>query len=300
MVTQTKKLFTLEGKLLTPLLTSNSFFQKHGCWIKIVNNLSSNKKPRRSYIGLLTKGERKAPNQLLAFRGFIRVTCVEQNEERGRKRMEKILAYDNLGCNSNQGYGKIKWLNYKVEPYKKEKQPQYKKFKIRKGLGPNYPKPLQRLLIALMLHDFVHTEKHPSKIYQEITIEDLEIREACLNHHSTILNGNTLIKLIKRYDSIASCITRKRSYKTKTRYDIAEGEIDFSKLKEEIEEKQQSAYRLYSFIYCSQEINRLVEAISFGKSSLRTHLLLMVNLAINEYYIGRIKITKGKISLSAK
>ena len=300
MVTEARKLFTLEGKLLTPLLSSSSFFKKHGCWFKIVNNLSSNKKARRSYVGLLTKGERKAPNQLLAFRGFIRVTCVEQNKEKGRKRMEKILAYDNLGCNNNQGYGKVKWLNYKVEPYKKEKQPQYKKFKIRKGLGPNYPKPLQRLLIALMLHDYVHTEKHPSKIYQEITIEDAEIREACLNHHSIKQNGNELIRLIKSYDSIASSITRRKGYKTNTRYDITQGEIDFSKLKEEIEEKQHSAYKLYRFIYNSDEMKRIVETMSCGKSSLRTHLLLMVNLAINEYYNKKLKIQKGKISLSAK
>jgi len=151
-----------------------------------------------------------------------------------------------------------------------------------------------------MLHDFVHTEKHLSKIYQEIEIEDSEIRDACLNHHSTITNGNELIKLIKRYDSIASGITRKNSYKTKSGYDITQGKIDFSKLKEEIEEKQQSAYKLYNFISNSNEMKRIVETMSCGKSSLRTHLLLMVNLAINEYYIGRIKITKGKISLSAK
>ena len=300
MVTSSKKLFTLEGKLLTPLLSSTFFFKKHGCWCKIVSNLTSNKKAPRSYVGLLTKGERKAPNQLLAFRGFIKVTCVEQNEEKGRKRIEKILAYDNLGCNSNQGFGKIKWLNYKVESYKKQQLHQYKKFKIRKGLGPNYPQPLQRLLIALMLHDFVLTEKHPSKIYQEIEIKDTEIREACLNHHSKETNGNELIRLIKRYDSIASSITRKGSYKTNSRYDITQGEIDFSKLKEEIEEKLTSAYRLYNFIYDSDEMKRIVETMSCGKSSLRTHLLLMVNLAINEYYSGKLKIKKGKISLSAK
>jgi len=200
-----------------------------------------------------------------------------------------------LGSKKNQGFGKVKWLNYKVEAYKKEILKRKRKFKIRKGLGVNYPKPLQRLLIALMLHDFVHTEKHPSKIYQEITIPDEEIREACLNHHSKEPNGNQYIKIIKRYDRIASYITRKKPIKSITRYDYENGEIDFKELKEEIEKRNHSAYKLYMFIYKSNELKRMVEAINFQKSSLRTHLLLMVNLAINEYYMGTLKIVNDRI-----
>lgn len=70
--------------------------------------------------------------------------------------------------------------------------------KIRKGLGINYPEELQRLLIALMLHDFVHTEKHPSKIFQQIIIEDEVVRDACLNHH----NGVERFKSLPLTDTI--------------------------------------------------------------------------------------------------
>ncbi len=43
MVTQEKKLFALEGKLLTPLVSSSPFFKKHGCWFKIVGDLQQRK-----------------------------------------------------------------------------------------------------------------------------------------------------------------------------------------------------------------------------------------------------------------
>lgn len=297
MVTQQRKLFILEGRLLTPLLSSTSFFKKHGCWFNIVGDLTTKRKPRRSYVGHLVKGERKAPNLLLAFRGFVKVTCVDHDEKRGRKKMERILAFDNLGSKKNQGFGKVKWLNFKVEAYKKEMLKRKKKFKIRKGLGVNYPMPLQRLLIALMLHDFVHTEKHPSKIYQEITIADEEIREACLNHHNDKINGNQLVKIIKYYDAFASYITRKKTIKTIARYDFDKGKIDFEELVEEIEKRSDSAYKLYSFIYQSNELKRIVESLSYKKSSLRTHLLIIVNLAINGYHMGTLKIVNDRINI---
>ncbi|MGC9780221.1 MAG: hypothetical protein HZR80_13330 [Candidatus Heimdallarchaeota archaeon] len=297
MVTQEKKLFALEGKLLTPLVSSSPFFKKHGCWFKIVGDLTTKKKPRRSYVGKLVRGERKAPIVLKAFRGFVKVTCVDHNEKRGKEKIERILAFDNLGSKRNQGFGKVKWLNYKVEAYKKKVISRRRKLRIRKGLGVNYPRSLQRLLIALMLHDFVHTEKHPSKIYKQVTILDEEVREACLNHHGNNLNDNQLIRLIKRYDSIASYITRKKVLQTKSRYDIINGEIDFQELAQEIEKRSDSAYKLYNFIYHSNKLTRIVEAMSYKKTSLRTHLLIMVNLAINEYYMGTLKIVNDRIIL---
>lgn len=54
----------------------------------------------------LTKGIRKAPNLLHAYRGFIKVTWVDNDEERGRSKVEKILTLDNLGCKRNLGFGK--------------------------------------------------------------------------------------------------------------------------------------------------------------------------------------------------
>lgn len=55
--------------------------------------------------------------------------------------------------------------------------------------------------------------------------------------------------------------------------------------------------KLYPYIPNSQELYRIVELMRFGKNSLRNHLLIMVNLAINDYYDEKLKIAKGNISL---
>ncbi|MHA1221554.1 MAG: hypothetical protein ACTSQB_07460 [Candidatus Heimdallarchaeota archaeon] len=296
-----KKILTLEGRIISPVITPKPFYKKYGCWINITSDLSTNRRARRRYVGLVTKGERKAPRMLNAYRGFVKVTFVSQSEEQVKKQLRRFLTIDNLGNNSNSGYGKVNWLQWRVEEFHKEEaKPQRKKLRIRKGLGPNYPKELQRLLIALMLHDFVHTEKHTSKIYQEINIEDEEIREACHKHHNQEENGNSLTNIVKYFDRVAAYISRQIPFRTEARYDFKNGRIDFEKLVNDIEEQQHSAYKLYNYIYRSKELDRIVESMVFSNKSIRNHLLLMVNLAINSYYNKWMKIVKGKLILEKK
>jgi hypothetical protein len=296
MVNKERNLYTLWGKLLSPILLVNPFYKKKGCWIKIVGEQGTNQKPKRSFVGKLMTGERKAPTILFAYRGFVQVSCVTTSAAQAEKRINHFLAMDNLGSKANEGFGKVEWITYRVESYRKETAPRkWKKQRIRKGLGPTYPEELQKLLKAIMLHDFVHTERHPSKIYQEVTIENEEIREACRNHHNGEENENWLLPLVKYYDQLASRISRKKPYKTNYRYDHQNGVIDFEKITREIEERQQSAYKLYNYIYQSKELKRIVESMEYGKKSLRNHLLLMVNLAINSYYNKWLVVENEKI-----
>jgi len=113
-----------------------------------------------------------------------------------------------------------------------------------------------------MLHDFVSTELHTSKIYHVVKIKDKEIREACCNHHKKG-NENQLVKAIKRYDERVAFLTRRKPVKTITRYDYEQGEIDFEWLAQEIEQRSDSAYKLYSFIYHSNELHRTVESLNY-------------------------------------
>ena len=293
-----KKIITLIGQLETPIITAKPFLQKKKCWIKIVSDPITEKSPRYNSIGKLVKGEKKAPNILNGYQGFVKITSVSESIIALKKRIEYFMQQRFLGQYTNEGHGRIAWKLCSITDYQPIVNSKRKKLRIRKGLGCNYPKPLQRALIALMLHDFVQTELHPSKIYQQITIEDEELREACLNHHNKKMNGNSLVSIIKRYDSLASWITRKKPFKSLARYDFVNGEIDFKQLVEDIEDRSTSAYKLYSFIYQSDDLKRIVEALDYKKSSLRTHLLLMVNLAINEYYMGILKIVKDKIIIN--
>ncbi len=220
--------------------------------------------------------------------------------KQAREKIGYFLSRRFLGSKRAEGYGKVKWLSCDVADYKPKPNPKEKKLKIRKGLGINYPKALQRLLIALMLHHFVHTKTHQSKIYEQITITDREVREVCISHHDEIISGNVLSIIVKYYDGLAAFISRRTPYKIESRYDYNNGKIDFKKLVKELEEKQNSAYKLYNYIYQCEELNRIVESMEYGRNSLRNHLLLMVNLAINDYYKKTLVIRNGKIKIAKK
>ncbi|MHA1123503.1 MAG: hypothetical protein ACTSPC_11970, partial [Candidatus Heimdallarchaeota archaeon] len=86
MVAQQRNLYTLEGKLLSPLLLVKPYYKKKGCWIKIVGEKGTNKKPRRSYVGKLVKGERKTPTILSSYRGFVQVSYVSTSKAQAQKR----------------------------------------------------------------------------------------------------------------------------------------------------------------------------------------------------------------------
>ena len=156
------------------------------------------------------------------------------------------------------------------------------------------------MLKALLLHDFVHTEKHQSKIYHQVDIENVEIRNTCLNHHNGKEKENQLIPIVNYYDRLASYITRKKPYKITARYDFHNGEIDFEKITKEIEALQDSAFKLYLYIYNSKELKRIVESMDYGKNSLRNHLLIMANLAINDYLSGKLKLDNNKFIIERK
>ncbi len=296
---QLKKKVTLIGRLDTPIILSKPLVKKGACWIKVIGDRNGEKKPLLTSFSKLVKGESRAPTVLHAYRGFVQVSCVGYNTEKLLTKISSFMTNRFLGSYSSEGFGRVKWLECKIESFIHTKANQRKEFKIRKGLGVNYPEKLLKLLKVLMLHDFVHTERHPSKIYQELQIEDEEIRTACVNHHNGAEHTNALLPILQYYDRLASSISRKKRFKVPSRYNRENGEIDFKLLKQDLEQVQHSPYRLYNYIYHSKELERIVESMDYGISSLRNHLLLMVNLAINDYYKKRLKISKGTISLSA-
>ncbi|MBD3191899.1 MAG: hypothetical protein GF308_14725 [Candidatus Heimdallarchaeota archaeon] len=293
-ISRDKQMITLTGRLLTPVITPRPIYKQNGCWITIVRDLETEKKGRLAIVGKLVKGERKAPTLLKGFRGFVKVSYVNESEERLKEKIATFLG-QGLGSKTKEGYGRVDWIDCRITDYQPQKPPQWKKLRLRKGLGPDCPKELQRLIIALLLHDFVHTEKHQSKIYVEVTIEDEEIREACLHHHNS-LKDNELLPLLQYYDGLASYIGQKKAYRSYSRYNTQEGKINFKALAQEIEKRQHSAYQLYQFVYQSKELKRIVKSMDY-KGSLRNHLLLMVNLAINDYQRGKLTIRNGNFQL---
>jgi len=290
---------TLIGRLETPIIISKTFIKKSGCWMRIIRDLSTEKYPLLMPVGKLVKGERKAPTILRGYRGFVKVSCIGYNKESLFSKLNTFLVKRFLGQLTSEGYGRVEWLECVITDFKPNTNQFKKKFKIRKGLGTNYPKELQRLLIALMLHDFVDNELHPSKIYKSITINDDEIRDACINHHNGEETNNKLLPLVKHYDKLASRLYRKKKVSVHQRYKKDKQKINLQQLVTDLERIQHSAYKLYNYIYQSNDLNRFVESLRFGENNLQKHLIVMVNLAINDYYNKRLIINNRIISLSA-
>ncbi|MHA1126280.1 MAG: hypothetical protein ACTSQX_11705 [Candidatus Heimdallarchaeota archaeon] len=296
--TQGKLKAELIGRLESPMIVAKPFIKKNGCWIRVVGDPFTEKYSLLTPIGKLVKGEQKTPTVLRGYRGYVKVSCVGNSKEKLLTKLDAFLIKRFLGGHTSEGYGRVNWLECEIEEYTPNNNSFKRKLKIRKGLGTNYPKELQRLLIALMLHDFVDNKLHPSKIYHSITIEDEEMRDACVDHHNGEESTNKLLPLVKHYDKLASRLFRKKKVNVHQRYNKGNQKIDLQKLVQELEEKQYSAYKLYNYIYNSNDLNRIVESLRFGENNLRNHLLVMVNLAINDYYWKKLIITKGIISLS--
>ncbi|MHA1185659.1 MAG: hypothetical protein ACTSXA_04570 [Candidatus Heimdallarchaeota archaeon] len=291
---------TLIGRLETPMIVAKPFLKKNGCWLKVVREPTTDKFPLLTSVGKVVKGEQQAPTILRGYRGFVKVSCVGYNKERLLLKMNDFLMKRFLGGLTSEGFGKVEWLECEITTHQPSNIPIKKKFKIRKGLGVNYPEELKRLLIALMLHDFVDNELHKSKIYRSIIIEDEEIREACLNHHNGDDNTNKLLPLVKYYDSLASLMLRKIKNKANNRYSMNKGKINFKQLVDELEVNQHSAHKLYNYIYNSKDLIRIVESLRFGYNNLQNHLLVMVNLAINDFYNKTLKLKNGIITIKRK
>ncbi len=160
------KRLRLVGKIITPIVINKPFFHMKGCRISITKHPEENDRgyfpyPRRTHFGKLIKGDRRAPTVRKCFKGYVVVDLRFRPLREGGQTEMKLkwfLNLDGLGSHQNEGMGKIQWLERK-ESLTKKKLPRKRKFRYLKGLG-NYPEPMLKAIKALLLHDFVKTEKH--------------------------------------------------------------------------------------------------------------------------------------------
>jgi len=111
------------------------------------------------------------------------------------------------------------------------------------------------------------------------------VHQLVKNHHNYEIDDKELplLSTIQYYDRFSSSISRKFRWTATSRYRVSEIEkIDFQALTRDIEKRQYSLYALYAYTRKSQELNKVNEALAYGFSSLKNHLLLMVNLYIND------------------
>ncbi len=118
---------------------------------------------------------------------------------------------------------------------------------------------------------------------------DEDVHNLVKNHCNYDIDERKLpiLSLLQYYDRLAAAISRKFRWTTYSRYGAAETEaIDFDALKREIELCQYSPYALYSFVKKCQALDKINESLEFGFSSLKNHLLLTVNLYLDDLQDG--------------
>ncbi|MFX0091054.1 MAG: hypothetical protein ACFFBD_04760 [Candidatus Hodarchaeota archaeon] len=115
------------------------------------------------------------------------------------------MTVDRIGRFQSEGRGEINWKDVEIVKYNKKER--IYKVAIRKGLPHSLTEEQQKLLKMSLLHDFVPTEKHRSKIYKEIDVGDKEFIELLKTHHEE--SNDPLIQQLQKYDRIASIGTRK-------------------------------------------------------------------------------------------
>jgi hypothetical protein len=199
-------------------------------------------------------------------------------------KLDHAFTFDSIGRYTHEGMGQIVWRS--VKQLQKKPFRNLRKIKIRKML-PKLSDTQENLLKAFLLHDFVHTEKHRSKIYNAVDIIDEEVYQLAKNHHNYNFDERELplLSTLQYYDRLSAMNSRKFRWSASSRYrmDVLE-EIDFDMLKREIESRQYSLCALYSYVYKSCVLDKINEALKFGFSFLKNHLLLMVNLYIDDFH----------------
>jgi hypothetical protein len=166
-----------------------------------------------------------------------------------------------------------------------------KKMRIRKGLPHNLPKDIQRLIQLAIFHDFFTTANHRSKIYVEPELSDGELIRICKSHHDK--TNEKIVLLLQKYDRWSASITRP-SYKSSRpdRYNWrARKKHNFPLLAEQlIEANKKGVWSLYRFIYENKELDDLNESLEHGHTSLKKHILVMVNLIVQDFIQYRIRL----------
>lgn len=274
----------LEGKTVTPVVTKYPVFFLKGYQAAFKKGTI-----RRRHYNKINATIAMYPYSLICYEGILQLTFYCRTKAQATKQIDKFMAINQIGRLQSEGLGKIQWLGGSIQKRNKDTRGFYnqtRKLKIRKGLPHDLPTKVQELLRYGMLHDFFNTSRHPSKIYVEPSLDDPTYIDLLRDHHDNTYNSD-LITTFQRYDRIAASITRKHRSPRNNRYNWkATKKVDFPALAKQLAEVSNNPWKLYNFIYTCNDLAWLNESFEFGHTSLRMHLLILVNLIVFDYLQG--------------
>lgn len=295
----------LIGHTSTPIVKPKAEFCWKGTLVRISHTLISTpdhlstiytRPPLRRYYGKLTVGK---PSFLYVYRcyyGYVYVIFPVRTPRAGARKLKYLLQHDQMGRFAQEGMGRVRWLGGFFTATLPPKPPRPPKLRIRKGMPPDLPESIKKLLTLAILHDLVHCNRHQSKLMSEVQIQDEELRRLAKSHHA--LTMNPLLLTLQKYDRIAARITRKHWSPIKTRYSWrANKKVDVQHLVRQIEAHQDNILTLYKIIKASKELDLLNESLEYGHSSLRQHLLIIANLIVTDWLKERLTLSAAGITV---
>jgi len=240
------------------------------------------KEPRRRYYNEIISLKSMYPYSLICYLGEIEVQCFCKTNGLLKRKLNKLLSIKFISRFWSEGLGQIRWIEGYIDHSAKKKIKPIRKVKIRKGLPDQISKKVQKLVQYALLHDFYTTSRHKSKIYGEPEINNTKLLELLRQHHEK--TDNPLIQTFQHYDRLGARMTRKFRSPRTNRYNwYAIETIDFANLVDEIVEVADHPWKLYEYIYQSQELSHLTESLQHGHTSLRRHLLIVTNLIVQDH-----------------
>ena len=269
----------LEGKISTPVVTRVSSFYIKGCHSSIKKGTI-----RRHNYAKINAGMAMYPYSLICYEGILEVRFNCHSKAQAEKKLDELMAIDQIGGLQCEGLGQIEWLGGYINRSNSDQLfKKSRKMKIRKGLPHDLPPKVQELIRYGLLHDFFHNDRHQSKIYVEPPLQDVNYIGLLKDHHKNE-KQSILVWQFQKYDRIASSITRKHRSSRSNRYNWkATTKVDFQHLATQIAEVSPNVWKLYEFIYKSKQLAILNEAFEFGYTSLSTHLLIIANLIVFDH-----------------
>jgi len=146
---------------MTPIVTKRTRFTLMGCKASILY-------PRRRYYMKLNDTRPIYPYSFITYLGTLVLEYKSHSMEKLNEKMNELLQQTHLGRLKNEGMGQIEWKSSIImKKISKKTRITKSRLRIRKGLLLKLTEEQHELLKYALLHDFFHTEKHPSKIYQE-------------------------------------------------------------------------------------------------------------------------------------
>lgn len=273
-------------------------FHYKGCQWKIV-------KAQRRFYSKIDASIPMFPFHLNAFSGRIRVEYICGTYHKAKAKLQDLLKVTQIGRFQSDGNGLIEWSEFWIEEKHKRKTPEYWKkrkrpryrLKIHKFLPHNLPYAILLLIKYGLLHDFYHCKNgkggiYPSKIYYEPEIQDQKFADLVRLSHSK--TNHILVNTAQEYDQISASITRKFRSPRPSRYNWKGSkrtkDIDFRQLADQIKQvvDKGNINQLYELVHNSSELGMLNEALEYGHSSLKLHLLLIVNIIVQDYRKGKL------------